>query len=618
MNLPNLSAAKLISYDLETKDPYLREDGPGWGRGVGHILGVAIVVDDWEGYIPVGEHPDPNIVRWLKDTLETPTPKVGANLQYDYGWLTEIDVWPGGLQYDIQYAEALLDDVGIDSRGRRRSISLDALGAEYLGEKKENSEIQAINQDKWPWSKDPRENLWRMPPDVVGRYALQDARMPPRILNSQFAALKREGLWDLFEMECELIPLLVHMRRRGMPVDIDKATEARDDMLLAEKLMKQELSKKAGFKINVNSSKDLGYLFEKVGVAYGRTDKGNPSFTADFLNACDAPIAAEVINLRKLIKARSTFIENAILGKEINGKIYPSLHPLRNDEGGTISGRFSCSKPNGQQIPKRDAQWAPIIRGMFSPEEGYESWASMDLSQIEYRFFAHYSEDHELITQYKDPHTDFHAAVGKIVGGNLPRIAMKTINFGLLYGMGRSKLTAQLAKFFPDDANPEKKAREVYDTYQARFPAAANLLKKCASQVSHEPHEIRTILGRKSRFTLYEDAYDRNSKAYPLAIARSKYDGNIRTAGAYKAINRLLQGSAADQMKKGMVDAFKAGIFEKTGYPHITIHDELCLSYHRDLHKHFEELRSIVEKAIPLKVPVVMGLATGPTWGECS
>lgn len=616
MILPDLSAAKLISYDLETKDPYLIEDGPGWGRGVGYILGVAIVVDGWEGYVPVGEHPDPNVVRWLKDTLETNIPKVGTNLQYDYGWLTEIGIWPGGPQYDIQFAEALLDDVLITASGRRRSISLDALGVEYLGEKKENSEIQMINQDKWPWSKDPRENLWRMPPDVVGRYALQDARMPPRILTSQYAALKREGLWDLFEMECKLIPLLVHMRRRGMPVDIDKATEARDDMLLAEKLMQQELSKKAGFNINVNSSKDLGALFDKVGVAYGRTAKGNPSFTADFLTTCNAPIAAEVLNLRKLIKARGTFIENAILGKEINGKIYPSLHPLRNDESGTISGRFSCSKPNGQQIPKRDAQWAPIIRGMFCPEKGYEAWASMDLSQIEYRFFAHYSGDQQLIAAYQDPNTDFHAAVGAIVGGKLPRIAMKTINFGLLYGMGRSKLTTQLAKFFPEADDPEKRAREVYEIYQTRFPAASRLLKQCASEVSKEPYEICTILGRKSRFTSFEDAYDHNSKAYPLNIARSKYN-NIRVAGAYKAINRLLQGSAADQMKKSMVDAFEAGIFEKTGYPHITIHDELCLSYHPDLHAHFEELRAVTEKAIPLKVPVVMGLTTGPTWGEC-
>jgi DNA polymerase I-like protein with 3'-5' exonuclease and polymerase domains len=619
IELPNLSSAKLIGYDTETFDPYLSEDGPGWGRGAGYVLGVALAVDEQnKWYIPLGEHPPEAHVRYLRDTLGTDTPKTGANLQYDYGWLAEIGIWPGGLQMDIQFAEALLDDVMLYPNGRRRSFSLDSLAMDYLGKQKEKFEIEAYCQERWPRSKDFRENLWKCPVEHVAPYAMADAALPIEIIKQQWSMLSKEDLLNVFELECKLIPLLVRMRMNGMPVDLEKAQDARDEMLYIEKLLTRQISELAGFYVNVNSSKDLEVVFDRAGVEYPRTAKGNPSFTADFLKTCDAPIAGQILELRQVIKARSTFIENAIMQKHINGKIYPSLHPLRSDDSGTISGRFSCSQPNGQQIPKRNAIWAPIIRGIFIPSEGYPLYASLDLSQIEYRIFAHHSGDKQLIEKYQDPNTDFHAAVGEIIGGNLPRLPMKTINFGLLYGMGKAKLTKQLATLFPDDPNPLKRALEIYDIYQTRFPAAAKLLKAYASQVSKAPHETRTILGRKSRFRLWEPntpgQYD--GPAYLLPIAINKWGRNIRIAGSYKAINRVLQGSAADLMKKGMVDAYEAGIFEKIGYPHITVHDELCHSFHPDLVRGFQELRECVETCIALKVPIRMGLAVGPSWGE--
>jgi DNA polymerase-1 len=453
-NFPNLSGAKLIGYDLETFDPYLMEDGPGWARGVGYVLGVSLAVDrNHSWYIPVGERPDPQVIAYLNDTLGTEIPKTGANLQYDMGWLSEIGVWPKGLQMDVQFAEPLLDDVMLDEYGKRRSFSLDALAMHYLGRKKEKSEIEAYCQGKWPYAKDFRENLWRCPPELVAEYAKADAWLPIEIIKQQWLALQREELTELFKLECRLLPLLVKMRRRGMPINETRALEAREEMLLIERLTTKMISDEVGFKVNVNSSKDLARVFDAYKVPYAKTAKGNPSFTADSLSVCSHPIARSILDLRKTIKARSTFIENAILGKSINGKVYPSLHPLRTDEGGTISGRFSCSQPNGQQIPKRDTERAPLIRGMFCPEEGYPSWACMDLSQIEYRFFAHYSGDLELIAAYADPNTDYHSVVSDILGGQLPRGVVKNFNFMMLYGGGKAKLAAMLrSQLTPEEA----------------------------------------------------------------------------------------------------------------------------------------------------------------------
>jgi DNA polymerase-1 len=540
------------------------------------------------------------------------------------GWLSEIDIFPQGLQMDVQFAEALLDDVLIDPWGKRLSLSLDALADRYLGRKKEKFEIERYCQGKWPRSKDFRENLWKCPVELVAAYAKVDAQLCLPIIKQQWQLLAREDLTDVFTMECELLPLLVQMRRRGMPIDETAALEARDEMLYTEHLMKKLLAKEAGFNLNVNSSKDIGRVFDKLGIAYERTAKGNPSFTADWLAACDAPIAQQILELRKLIKARGTFIENAILSKAINGKVFPSLHPLRTDDGGTVSGRYSCSQPNGQQIPKRDAEMAPIIRGIFIPEAGYTHWASLDLSQIEYRFFAHFSGHSGLISAYQDPNTDFHQVVAELVGGNFPRVAYKSLNFGLLYGMGKKKLTSMLASLFPEEANPEKMALHVYNTYMANFPAAQNLLKKYASEVSQAPHEIRTILGRKSRFKLWEPAGNPGQvieKPLPISAAQRVWGRNIRISGSYKAVNRKLQGSAADLLKSGMLDAYKSGLFKKIGYPHITVHDELCLSYHPDLHDGFRDLQRCVENTLAqrgyeLNVPIVMGLAIGPNWGE--
>lgn len=633
-DFPDLSSAKIIGFDTETYDPELKDNGPGWARGVGHVLGVSLAVSAKQGwYIEVGEKPETNVLQYLKDTLGTQQPKVGANLLYDVGWMAQFGVPVKGPTFDIQFAEALLDDTMIQHSGAPKSVSLDSLALQYLGVRKGSDELEKYTKERWPWQKDFRENLWRCPPELVAKYAISDAMQPIQILSMQWPQLANEKLLDVFKMECELIPLLVAMRMRGVKVDLLAASEARDDMMFAEELMLEELNKKAGFAINVNSSKDLARLFDALQATYPLTAKGNPSFTADWLANNDQPIAIELLKLRQLIKMRSTFIENAILGKAVSSRLYPSLHPLRSDDSGTISGRFSSSQPNQQQLPKRNKQWAPIVRGLFVPDDGYPSWLSIDLSQIEYRLFAHFSHDLELIASYQDRSTDYHEVVSKMLGGKLPRPIVKNFNFMMLYGGGKKRLAAMLAaNVSVSEATTlytlltgdqvvstnvyEKLAEAILMQYDVGFPAAKLTMKEFAAQAEHEPNYVRTVLGRKSRFKLYESPKARDATPKLYHLAKKEWGLPLRVAGTYKAVNRVLQGSAADLLKKAMLDAFKSGVFDKTGVPHLSIHDELCFSYHPDLRNEFLEVQWHMENAIKLKVPVIANASVGPTWGS--
>jgi DNA polymerase-1 len=616
LDFPSLSSAVVLGLDTETRDPYLIDDGPGWARNAGNIVGVSIGTiegDAW--YFPLKHTVDTqdnlpwdSTIKYLSEVLRREIPKVGANCMYDLGWLKESGIECAGPFYDVQFAEALLD-------GEARSYALDTLAKKYTNRGKLGNDMYEWAAKRYrgqPTGKDQGGNIYRCPPSVVGPYACEDAVLPIEIFQQQQHALEKADLLSLFLLECDLIPLLVDMRFRGMPVDVIAAEEARGQLIESELLQRDMLHDLAGFNVNVNSSKDLAKLFDKLGLSYPTTDKGNPSFVASWLDAQHNPVASLVNNIRKTNKARTTFIENAILEKCVNNKIYPSLHPLRSDGGGTITGRFSSSKPNSQQFPSRNDIMAPIIRGVFVPEAGYTHWAKMDFSQIEYRMFAHYSEDDELIEAYSQEGADFHSLVGGILGGSIPRKYVKSINFAKLYGAGTKKiremLEAQGEAFDPV---------EFIKLYNEKFPAAQRLMDRIAAKAGQD-REIRTILNRRTLFTQFVPANlkpGEYAKPCPYQQAFRLYGPNITVANTYKAVNYLLQGSAADLMKKGMVDAYKSGIFKKIGVPHTVVHDEYGLSYHPDLRNEFVEFKRIIENAIQLRVPVIMDCDLGPNWG---
>jgi len=625
-HFPDLSGAGAIAIDVETYDPDLLTKGPGWARGVGHIVGISVgTTDGYRGYFPIRHEifPEKNldptaVLRWLNDQLCNPhQPKVGANITYDLGWLRHEGVSVRGLAYDVQYAEALLDETS--------KVALEVLGKKYCNEGKVSDELYRWCADFYGGAVNgaQRKNIYRTPASLTGYYAESDVDLPLRIFEKQYPLLVEQGLWDVFMMETELIPLMLDMRFEGVSVDTNKAEELHDTFNNNVATMTAQLDKMVGFATNVNASASLQQIFDAEGLKYPYTEpsdsfpNGQPSFTGDFLKTVEHPVAQLIVDIRKLDKFNNTFIKGYVLDSHINGKLYGQFHQLRSDGGGTRSGRFSSSGPNLQNIPSRDKVWAPKIRGLFIPDQGHRYWRKYDYSQIEYRFLAHFAvgEGSNTIRQKftDDPKTDYHQAVIDLIrqeaGRTLDRKPAKTINFGLLYGMGKDKLakTLGLSKF---------DAGQLFEAYHLGVPFAKATMDEY-TDVAAETGKITTIMGRVSRFEMWQQA-GYHPEEYPLKLEHAirKWGSNIQRAHTHKAVNRLLQGSAADMMKMGMLKCYKDGVFAETGIPRLTVHDELNFSDPGGRDQAFVEMKHIMETCIPLNVPVIVDGEIGPDWGH--
>lgn len=617
---PNLSAAKTLSIDTETYDPYLTTHGPGWARKAGHIVGFSISADGERGwYFPLRHTVEPEYnldpeacLLWLGDQLRDDRPKVGANLLYDVGWLAEEGITVGGRWYDVQGAEALLSENGL--------VNLDFLGEKYLGIGKTTDAVY-----RWcalayggPATGDQRKNLWRTSPRLVGPYAEGDATLPVRVLQRQWPELQAQGLLQVYDIETRLLPCLVAMRRAGVTIDVE-GTERLAAELTAEKVKKlAEIESLAGFACNPNSGPDIARAFDNLGLRYELTATGKPSFRSDFLKNTKHPFCDLIREYRERDKLISTFLRGALLDAQVDGKVYCQFHPLRAEKG-TRSGRFSSSTPNLQNIPVR-SELGKRIRQLFIPDRGDKRWRCYDYSQIEYRMLAHYAVGEgadALRAEYnKNPKIDFHDKVGELIhqvtGQELPRRKVKTINFGLGYGMGKVKLCESLGI-------SKKEGEELFGAYHAGAPFV-HATAQAAQEEAQEFGYITTILGRRSRFDLWTPnwARGRDSGIRPMGYdeALRTYGAGIERSGIHKALNRRLQGSSADMTKMAMVVAWEEGLFRGGGLPRITVHDEFDFSDPGDMDDVFDKIQRVMETAIPCRIPIVADGETGPTWGD--
>jgi DNA polymerase I-like protein with 3'-5' exonuclease and polymerase domains len=619
---PNLSAARVIAVDTETKELDF-DHGPGWARGQGHIVGVSLAADNGEGrwYFPVRHEVEPefnmnpdHVFAYMRDALRNVhQPKVGANLVYDLGWLAEENVDVAGELVDVQHAEALLNERG--------ESNLDFLGQKYCGLGKETSFLYQWCADFYGGSlDDQRKNIWRAPPRLVGPYAERDAVLPLLVAKQQYPILEREGLLNVLRMENGLIRLMVAMRRAGVTVDLERAEALRRKLLIMEQETQGKLDHIAGQHVEVSKSRSIARAFDAMGLKYPLTAAGAPSFKKDWLAAQTNPVADLVNEVRKLSKLRGTFIESYILNSHVNGRVYGQFHLLRSDDGGTRSGRLSSSTPNLQNVPARDKELAPLVRGMFIPDHGHKQWRRFDYSQIEYRFLVHFAQgpgSEEVRAQYhRDPDTDYHeyviAMIMEITRILLDRKPAKNMNFGLIYGMGIPKLMRSLGL-------DKKKGEELFAAYHKAIPYAKAAMEE-SSQLAHAQGFVTTVLGRRSRFDLWEPnthKRDEHVIALPYDMAIRHY-GDIRRAHTHKALNRRLQGSAADLIKFAMWRCWEEGVFAVTGVPRLTVHDELDFSDAFGNDEAFAHMKHILETALPLRIPVRVDAECGPDWGNCA
>lgn len=621
-DFPDLSSAKAISFDVETYDPEIEEFGSGWARGKGHIIGVALATDDgFKKYFPIrhesGFNHNIDICGYFREQLSRPNQaKVAHKAIYDVGWLEFEGIPIVGKLQDSWTAEKLLN--------HSSSASLEELGQRYLGEGKESTELY-----KWAWEywgngiaknasemrKLSMKNLYQTPSELAGFYAESDVDLPLRIFPQQFEKMGKLGLLDVYRLECDLIGLLVQMRLKGVQVDLDRADEAHKAFGLAIDELQKEIDEIAGKHINTGSALEIAPVFDKLKIKYPRTEKTDkPSFKGEFLKTVEHPLAAKIVEIEDLKKMQSTFIKGQILEANVDSKVFCTFNPLC-----SVTGRMSCSSPNLQQTPSR-GNLAKTVKNCFVPDRGHVEWRDYDFSSIESRILAHFAVGQgarELRKEYNDdPFTDYHSFTQKmiknLVGLELNRKHVKNVNFAGIYGASEKKLQRMMGL-------TDAEATTFFDAYHTGLPYVRETMK----HVSHGASQCgftTTIMGRRAMFDKWEPKFNKE-RLMPLEYSQALrvYGPNIQRAYLHKALNYLIQGSAADLMKKVMVQCWQEGIFDVIGVPRLVIHDALEFSVEEntpEIENGFKEMRRIMENALKFKIPVKVEGHKGPSWGS--
>ncbi len=597
---PDLRPYDEIAIDLETRDPDLKTMGSGSVIGNGEVVGIAVAVPGRKYYFPIAHGSGPNMDRkktleWFKDILASEAIKIFHNAMYDVCWIRAMGFKINGLIVDTMIAASLIDE-------NRFRYDLNSLSWDYLGHGK--NEV-ALNEEAKSRGLDPKSEMWKLPAMYVGSYAEKDAELTLELWQIFKKEIIHQDIESIFNLETDLFPCLVDMRFLGVRVDSDRATLLKQELETEEKKLLLAISKETTIEPQIWAARSIAKVFDKLSLPYERTVKTNsPSFTKNFLQEHKHPVVNMIARAREINKAHTTFIDT-ILRYEHKGRIHADINQIRSDQGGTVTGRFSYSNPNLQQLPARNKDLGPMIRSLFLPDEG-RTWGCFDYSQQEPRLVVHYASLYkfpsvnDVIDNYEnDSAADFHQTVADMA--EIPRTQAKTINLGLFYGMGKAKLQAELGV-------SKDKAAELFDQYHAKVPFVKQIMN-AASNRAQERGQIRTLLGRLCRFHLWEPNQFGMHKALPHEEALREHGPGIKRAYTYKALNKLIQGSAADMTKKAMLDLYKEGIVA-----HIQIHDELCVSVESP--EQAKKIIEVMENAVNLEVPNKVDYEKGNTWGD--
>jgi DNA polymerase I-like protein with 3'-5' exonuclease and polymerase domains len=645
-----------VAVDLETYDPELKTHGSGAIKKKGKVCGIAVAYRDKKFYFPIA-HLNRNLGprnTWKalnkKIFQNEKVIKVFHNAMYDVCWIrSATGLMPIGPIYDTMIAASVIDE-------NRMRYTLDSLAKDYLGDSKYKHDLAEKSKEEHGIS-DPMSNMHKLPYDLVVDYAEQDVFLTLKLWNKFKGLIKSEvktkskkikTLENIFDIETRLFPCLVDMRFKGVRVDEEKTKTFGKDIEKEKNKILKKIKEETGISVDVWAADSIKPLLDKLGIDdFKVTPKtGRASITKLYLENHTNKYLKMIAEARQLDKLYNTFV-SGILKHIHEGRIHADINQIRSDSGGTVTGRFSMSNPNLQQIPSK-SELGSKIRQLFLPEEGHE-WASFDYSQQEPRLVVHYAlkngfEGAEVMAEAykKDPKTDFHKIVAEMA--KITRKQAKTINLGLFYGMGKGKLAKSLEL-------DKEEAEELFDQYHTKVPFVRKL-SKGLQEFAEENKNIFTLEDRFCRFDRWEPINKEWNKEKgvfeiseykevegkmqivksPVPIlktveAQNRYHADLaknsqksdpncnnfeqhyRPAFTYKALNRLIQGSAADMTKKAMVELYELGIV-----PHIQIHDELCFSI-----KTAEESKIIqktMENSICLEVPNKVDFESGENWGS--
>ena len=642
----DLNGIDTVAVDIETYDPNLKTKGLGAIRKDGFICGIAVATDNDTAYFPL-RHSDTDIdfnrteKIWqiLNDKIfqnENIT-KVFHNAMYDVCWIRSITgKMIKGRIVDTMIAASVIDE-------NRFKYSLDSLSKDYLNEEKYKYDLQ---QKTLEWSggtvKDPMTNMHKLPASIVKDYAKQDVNLTLKLWNlfskkiDEVLYTKDDGeqktCRQIFELETKLFLCLVDMKFKGVKIDVAKAIEFGRHLKKRRDQTVNAIESITGIRIDIWAAASIKTLLDNRRIKdYKVTPKSKmPQLPKDYLKTHKDKCLRMIAKAREYDKAVNTFIDG-LLEYVHEGRIHADINQIRSDSGGTVTGRFSMSNPNLQQIPSK-GYIGKKMRELFIPDDGYK-WGSFDYSQQEPRIVVHYAiklglpGTETLQEEFDKEDADFHKIVADMA--NISRKQAKTINLGLFYGMGKIKLQKELGL-------DQAKARSLFNEYHSRVPFVRDLSQQLI-QFAKDNRLLFTLYDRFCRFDKWETTNKQwNSETnrfnevplYTEAQAREAFKGEMldkfkenkidpnymdyfdryyTPAFTYKALNRLIQGSAADMTKKAMVDLYEKGII-----PHIQIHDELCFS---TTDHESKLIKQTMEQTIPLEVKNKVDYESGPYWG---
>ena len=616
--LPDLRNCARVAIDIETRDDGLSAGrGPGWAMRAGHVCGVSAAWDGGSAYFPVA-HPDSDcfdavaVGKWLDDVFASGADIVMHNAAYDLGWLrAQWGIKPPAKVLDTSIAAVLVDE-------NRLSYRLDDL-CRWRGVPGKDERALAEAGAAYGYRGDAlKGNLWRLPAEYVGPYAAQDAAATLLLAQSLDEELDKQELRQAYRLELDLLPMVHEMRWKGIRVDVEAAERAAADLDKRRDAIFADLSRHLGERVTmaeIGRSKWLERVHDAQGIAYPRTAKtGQGSFTSGQNGWMDKHphwLPQAISRADKLNNTAQKFLRSFIIDYAHRGRVHPSINQMRGEGGGTRTTRFSYSDPALQQMPGRDEELGPMVRGCFLPEEG-QVWCKPDFASQEVRLIVHFAESfkpalpraNEAGDRFRsDPHTDYHQMVADMTG--LSRKEAKNVNFAKAYGAG-------VKKFATMTNMDEEDAKRVIAQYDEKLPFVKSLTDK-AQRYAEERGYVRLIDGARVHYDRWEPAWrERGEFCVPCSreAAEAQWPGRrLRRADCRKSGNAIVQGSAARMTKLAMREMWKTGIV-----PLLQLHDEIDCSVSSE--DEAKAIADMMRNAVRLTIPVEVDVSFGRSWGD--
>ncbi len=638
---------RLIAMDVETYGNYLTDPDA-------RILCCGA---HGEGIHKVFDFDDPNQVKECCDIVADPNIDIiWHNCLFDNGWFHDkYNTVPRGIIHDTMTRAALIDErqsMGLDDnckrmgvKGKNKSETIEAWFEDWQNTMKgcakglkkglitddnqvlntedgetyqlSDAELECLISGKWKSSVwDNSLLLWQEAPEFKQKmmeYNQQDCVATYELYLAQEKFMK--PVQHVYELECKLIPILLRMKKVGIRFDQRRAGELIEKVAAKEQEVEKKLFDIYGITGEmINSPKQLGVRMNEMGIESPvRTKTGNQSWAEGALVRIHHPVTPLIFEYKNYHAILSKFLLGSLSKSVVNGRIHCTFLPMLREEGGTVTGRFSCRDPNLQQIPARNKghgeDFSQDMRSLFLPEEGM-MLAAMDYSQIEAVLLAHFAQGQqaEWFREQMRAGADLHNIVMGMTGITY-RPVVKTFNYGCIYGMGWQTAMEKNYVLFEKLASSEGKdiesfTKEIYYNYHKKFPVVKDTMA-WAQDVARTYGYVDTMGGR--RLHKPTPQYD------PVTGKINDY--------LYKMLNKLIQGTAADILKQALITANEAGIYDVLTL-HLLVHDEQVNSvpFTKEGTEAAVELQHIMGNVYKeqLLVPIKAECELGPNWGYWS